>query len=91
MTLANKKCSTISKEVKEALPNIPIGYVDAYYQFLERPRLVDACDLILINCYPFWEGASIEHATLYLKQMYAVTKNASQRKACYYYRDWMAK
>lgn len=68
------------KKVKEALPNIPIGYVDAYYQFLERPRLVDACDLILINCYPFWEGASIEHSTLYLKQMYEVTKNIAKGK-----------
>ncbi|MCL4151778.1 UNVERIFIED_CONTAM: hypothetical protein GTU68_062746 [Idotea baltica] len=66
--------------VKQALPNIPVGYVDAYYQFHERPRLVDACDVILANCYPFWEGASIDDASTYLKQMYAVTKNAAQGK-----------
>ena len=68
------------KRVKEALPNIPIGYVDAYYQFIQRPALVAACDLILINCYPFWEGANINQATLYLKHMYAETKNIAQGK-----------
>jgi GPH family glycoside/pentoside/hexuronide:cation symporter len=68
------------RRVKNALPNIPVGYVDAYYQFHERPALVEACDMILANCYPFWEGANIDHASLYLKQMYAVTKNAAQGK-----------
>ncbi len=66
--------------VKEALPNIPIGYVDSYYQFIERPKLIEACDIVLINCYPFWEGSNIDHASLYLKQMYAVTKNVAQGK-----------
>ena len=66
--------------VKEALPNIPVGYVDAYYQFIEHPGLVDACDIIMANCYPFWEGYDIDQASLYLKQMYAVTKNVSKGK-----------
>jgi GPH family glycoside/pentoside/hexuronide:cation symporter len=66
--------------VREAIPNIPIGYVDAYYQFLERPRLIEACDIILANCYPFWEGSDINQASRYLKQMYAVTKHATQNK-----------
>ncbi len=67
-------------KVKEALPNCVIGYVDAYYQFNERPRLVDACDVILANCYPFWEGCTIDHASVYLKQMYTVAKNAAKGK-----------
>jgi GPH family glycoside/pentoside/hexuronide:cation symporter len=66
--------------VRESLPRVPIGYVDAYYQFIERPRLVEACDIILVNCYPFWEGCSIDQASSYLKQMYAVTKKAAQGK-----------
>jgi len=78
--LSEQEMLNYIKKVKEALPNIPIGYVDAYYQFLDRPSLVDACDLILINCYPFWEGASIEHSIQYLKQMYAVTKNVANGK-----------
>ncbi|HRU29551.1 MAG TPA: hypothetical protein P5082_11330, partial [Treponema sp.] len=39
--------------VKEAIPGIPVGYVDAYYQFEEHPRIAEACDVILTNCYPF--------------------------------------
>ena len=69
----------ISK-VKEALPGIPVGYVDAYYQFHERPSLVEACDVILANCYPFWEGCSIDQSSIYLKQMYSITKTAAKGK-----------
>jgi len=68
------------KQVKEALPNIPVGYVDAYYQFSEHPELVEVCDVILANCYPFWEGCHIDQASNYLKQMYNVVENASQGK-----------
>jgi GPH family glycoside/pentoside/hexuronide:cation symporter len=67
-------------KVKKALPNTPIGYVDAYFQFNERPSLVEACDVILANCYPFWEGCHIDQASQYLRQMYAVTKQAANGK-----------
>ncbi|WP_299887195.1 MFS transporter [uncultured Lacinutrix sp.] len=66
--------------VKQALPNIKVSYVDAYYQFVERPKLVDACDVILANCYPFWEGSDIEKSSTYLNQMYAVTQQISKGK-----------
>lgn len=66
--------------IKKALPEVPVGYVDAYYQFYERPGLVDACDVILANCYPFWEGTSIDQASLYLKQMFAVAEQAAKGK-----------
>jgi glucan 1,3-beta-glucosidase len=56
--------------VKKALPGIPVGYVDAYYEFGNRPRITTACDVILANCYPFWEGCSLDHSYLYMKDMY---------------------
>jgi glycoside/pentoside/hexuronide:cation symporter, GPH family len=69
------------KRVKAAVPsNVEVGYVDAYYQFIERPKLIDACDLVLCNFYPFWEGASIEYALTYLSNMYEVTKSVSMDK-----------
>jgi GPH family glycoside/pentoside/hexuronide:cation symporter len=68
------------QRVKEAIPGIPVGYVDAYFQFVERPNLVEACDLILANCYPFWEGCNIDQASQYLKQMHAVTEQAANGK-----------
>ena len=68
-------------QVKKALPaGIPVGYVDSYYHFLERPALVEACDVILINCYPFWEGAGSDHALAYVKQMYKLTQEAAKGK-----------
>ncbi|RKE04140.1 glycoside hydrolase family 17 protein [Marinifilum flexuosum] len=57
-------------KVKEALPGVPVGYVDAYYEFGNRPRITEACDVILANCYPFWEGCSLEHSYFYMKDMY---------------------
>ena len=68
------------KYVKKALPRIPVGYVDAYYQFYEHPKIAEACDVILANCYPFWEGYDIEMAPLALRQMYAVAKKAANGK-----------
>jgi len=68
------------QRVKRALPNIPVGYVDAYYQFLERPNLVEACDVVLANCYPFWEGCNIDQASMYLKQMHALTQRVAKGK-----------
>ena len=57
-------------QVKNAIPDIPMGYVDAYYEFSDRPRITDACDVILANCYPYWEGCSQEYSLLYMKDMY---------------------
>jgi len=69
------------QRVKAMLPaGIPVGYVDAYYQFLERPNLVNACDLIPINCYPFWEGADNKYALLFLQQMYQLTQEVAMGK-----------
>lgn len=67
-------------KVKQALPNIPVGYVDAYFQFYENPALVDACDIIMANCYPFWENCTIDESTTYLKKMYAVLQQISKGK-----------
>ena len=69
------------KRVRDALPaSIPVGYVDAYYQFLNKPALVDVCDVILANCYPFWEGAENEFAISYLNRMTELTQLSAQGK-----------
>tara|TARA_R110002167_G_scaffold135922_1_gene322537 strand:- start:1378 stop:3693 length:2316 start_codon:yes stop_codon:yes gene_type:complete len=78
--LSEKEIIGYIRKVKEALPNIPVGYVDAYYQFIEHPNLVEVCDLVLANCYPFWEGCSIEKSSIYLKQMYAGVERVAKGK-----------
>ncbi|MFY7740619.1 MAG: glycosyl hydrolase family 17 protein [Flavobacterium sp.] len=66
--------------VKEALPNIPVGYVDAYYEFSHRPRITEVCDVILTNCYPYWEGCPIEYSLPHMQSMFNSAKDAGQGK-----------
>ncbi|MCP4883628.1 MAG: glycosyl hydrolase [Flavobacteriales bacterium] len=68
------------RQVKEAIPEIPMGYVDAYYEFSNRPRITEACDVILANCYPFWEGCSLEYSLIYMKEMYRQAVKAASGK-----------
>lgn len=56
--------------VKEAIPEIPIGYVDAYYEFTDHPEITNACDVILANCYPFWECCHADYSLMYMKEMF---------------------
>ncbi|MEO1654423.1 MAG: glycosyl hydrolase family 17 protein [Bacteroidota bacterium] len=68
-------------KVKGALPDhIPVGYVDAYYEFAHRPRITEACDVILSNCYPFWEGCHCDYSLPYMKDMYHQALRAGQGK-----------
>ncbi len=68
------------KHVKSQLPHIPIGYVDAYYEFTNHPELVELSDVVLCNCYPFWEGCPIEHSLDYMRQMYYQAYGAANGK-----------
>ncbi|MBT8266851.1 MAG: glycosyl hydrolase [Bacteroidia bacterium] len=67
-------------EVKKAIPDVPVGYVDAYYEFTDRPRITDACDVILANCYPYWEGCPLEYSLVYMKEMYNQAVKAANGK-----------
>ena len=67
-------------QAKQALNGIPVGYVDAYYEFTNRPNITAACDVILANCYPYWEACHIDYSLLYIKQMYYQAVQAAQGK-----------
>lgn len=66
--------------VKQAVPGVEVGYVDAYFKFVDHPRVTDACDVVLANCYPFWEGCPAEHSLLYMKEMYRRVVHAANGK-----------
>jgi GPH family glycoside/pentoside/hexuronide:cation symporter len=79
--LAEPELLAYVARVKAALPDdVPVGCVDAYFQFLERPALTAACDVLLPNCYPFWEGAHIDLAAQYLRRMHGLVKAAGGEK-----------
>ena len=65
---------------KQAVPGVEVGYVDAYFEFNDHPRVTEACDVILANCYPFWEGCPADHALLYMKEMYRRAQHAANGK-----------
>lgn len=67
-------------QVKAALPDVPVGYVDAYYKFVDHPKVAESCDVILANCYPYWEGCPLEYSLLYMKEMYRKAEYAGKGK-----------
>ena len=68
------------EEVKKELPDIPVGYVDAYYEFVQRPKITDACEILLCNCYPYWEGTDIKDSFQHMRQMYHQVEHAANGK-----------
>lgn len=79
--LSEEELLSFMKQVKQAIPETPMGYVDAYYEFADRPKITEACDVILANCYPYWEGCSLEYSLLYMKDMFhRATKAAHGKK-----------
>jgi exo-beta-1,3-glucanase (GH17 family) len=68
------------QRVKDAVPGVPVGYVDAYYLFEDHPRVTAACDVVMTNCYPFWEGCPREQALAYMQTMVARTRAAAPGK-----------
>lgn len=68
------------QEVKSRIPEIPVGYVDAYYEFRERPAITAICDVVLCNCYPFWEGCPFEQSLSYMQDMHRQATEAGGGK-----------
>lgn len=69
------------KRVKQAIPtNIPVGYVDAYFEFEVKPSITAVCDVVLANCYPYWEGCHIDYSLLYMKEMFNKAIRAANGK-----------
>lgn len=58
------------QRAKKSCQGTAVGYVDAYFEFVDHPKVTEQCDVIFANCYPFWEGYPAEHALVYMKEMY---------------------
>ncbi len=68
------------QRVKKEVPDLPVGYVDAYYTYANYPEIVENCDVILANCYPFWEHCDIDISISYMKEMYNFVEKVAQAK-----------
>ncbi len=78
--LSENELLTFIHRFKEAVPDTPVGYVDAYYEFSARPKITNACDVIFANCYPYWEGCHIDYSLVYMKEMYHQALHAGNGK-----------
>lgn len=67
-------------KVKSSTKNVPVSYVDTYNEFINRPNLTEVCDVLLVNCYPYWEGVDIKLAGFYLQEMYSKTLEVANGK-----------
>ena len=69
------------RRVRESIPShIPVGYVDAYYEFSVHPDIVDATDVVLANCYPYWESCHFDYSLMHMKQMFGQAVHAARGK-----------
>ncbi|MCW5923739.1 MAG: T9SS type A sorting domain-containing protein [Saprospiraceae bacterium] len=57
-------------QVQIACPNIPVSCADIYSELICHPEVMNACDFIFPNIYPFWEGTSINCAIQRFHQCY---------------------
>jgi len=71
---------TYIRRIKQAVPHIEVGYVDAYYMYVNYPELVEEVDVLFANLYPFWEHCALEISVDYMKKMYELVKEYSNGK-----------
>lgn len=57
-------------QVKQAVPNIQITTADTYGQLLAHPAVMNACDVIMPNIYPYWEQVSVNNSVYNLNIHY---------------------
>jgi exo-beta-1,3-glucanase (GH17 family) len=71
----------VRDEVREAVPDIPVTTADVYSALIAHPEVIKACDVILVNYYPYWEGIHIDRALGYLHGRHQeVIANAKGKK-----------
>ena len=78
--LSKEELKYFIQHVKNEIPEIPVGYVDAYYEFMQHPDISELCDVILCNCYPFWEGTDFKYSLPHMQNMYNTAKAAGRGK-----------
>ena len=78
--LSEDELLSFIQKAKSEIKGVPIGYVDAYYEFSDRPAITEICDIVYANCYPFWEGCDQDYSLMYMKDMYNQALKASNGK-----------
>ena len=48
-------------QFKAAIPDVPVATAEVYGELHDHPEVIAACDLVIANFYPFWEGIPVEY------------------------------
>jgi exo-beta-1,3-glucanase (GH17 family) len=68
------------RQVKAALPNIPVTTADTYDHLLEHPEILESIDIVFMNHYAYWESIPVEQAVPALRSAYQDLSHAAQGK-----------
>jgi exo-beta-1,3-glucanase (GH17 family) len=50
------------QRVRQLVPGIPVATADVYGTLLDHPNVIAACDVVLPNYYPYWQGIAVGNA-----------------------------
>jgi exo-beta-1,3-glucanase (GH17 family) len=67
-------------QVKAAVPGVPVSTADVYGELLAHPAVMSACDVIMPNYYPYWEGLTVDEAIYYVHLQHQQILQASAGK-----------
>jgi len=46
-------------QFRAAVPSVPVTAADVYLSLLNTPQVVNDCDFVFVNYYPYWEGVAL--------------------------------
>jgi glucan 1,3-beta-glucosidase len=81
--LSSSDLISLIKDFKRRVPNVPVTTAESYEYWLNTPTLVDACDVIFAQVYPFWKGVSIDNAVADLNNVYEQLQTVAKGKKIY--------
>jgi exo-beta-1,3-glucanase (GH17 family) len=68
--LNDAELATYIGRFKNAVPNVPVAVCDVADALYESPLVLDACDLVGANIYPYWDGIRIENSMAWLEKKF---------------------
>jgi len=59
-------------------PNVPVGTADTWTMWVDgaNAAVIKACDVVLMNGFPYWQGATIGDSLTKFKDAITATRNA---------------
>ena len=74
--LTSSQLLTHINNFKVLFPDVDVTYADTYGVLLDSPEIVEACDLVYANLYPYWESVGVEEAVANVAYQYQLLKEA---------------